>query len=186
MILLHRHDFGIAGYHRREYPEDADENLARGLVLRVEIVFEQWLGGSPLKADAFLDPGGDSSLLSQRWIEEQAEAVRAEDRSPAIDENGTVFEGVHVVISGHRFRVGDSARPLWVRSQGHEVDSVPLMPGLEDLLLGRDFITQHDLLVVIDGQRSQFSLLAPLESGNQKKRERVLEILEDSFDDSDS
>ena len=66
MILLHRHDFGMAGFHRREYPGDEDDDLAQGLVLRVEIVFEQWLDASPLKADAFLDPGADSSLLSRR------------------------------------------------------------------------------------------------------------------------
>ena len=179
MILLHRHDFGMAEYHRREYPGDADEDLAQGLVLRVDIVFEQWLDASPLKADAFLDPGADSSLLSQRWIEEQAVASQVEDRSPAIDENGAVFEGVHVVISDCRFRLGGSERPLWVRAQENEVDAASLMPGLEDLLLGRDFIAHNDLLFVIDGQLRQFSLLAPLDRENQQKREQILEIFED-------
>jgi hypothetical protein len=178
MVLLHRHDFGMAAYHRREFPGDANEVLAQGLVLRVAIVFEQWLDASLLEADAFLDPGADSSLLSQRWIEEQAEAAQSEDRSPAIDENGAVFEGVHVVISGHRLRLG-APDPLWVRAQNKEVETTPLMPGLEDLLLGRDFIAHNNLLVVIDGQQRQFSLLAPLDLENQKKRAQVLETFED-------
>ncbi len=94
MILLHRHDFGMAGFHRQQHPGDADEPLAQGLVFGIEIVFEQWLSGNPLKADAFLDPGADNSLLSSRWIEEQAELAGAADRSPSLDENGATHPGL--------------------------------------------------------------------------------------------
>ncbi len=178
MILLHRRGFGIAGYHGRQQPGDADEALAQGLVLQVEIAFEQWLDGTPLRADAFLDPGADNSFLSRRWIEEQAEAAGTEDLTPAIDEDGALFERLHILIAGRRLPLGDPQRPLWVGNQGEVQQRAPQMPGFEDLLLGRDFITQHGLLVVIDGEHRELSILAPEDRSNRTKRDRILEMFQ--------
>ncbi len=178
MILLHRCGFGIARYHEREQPGDADEPLAQGFVVKVEITFEQWLDGTPLSADAFLDPGADNSFLSRRWIEEQAEAAGAEDPTPAIDEEGAIFERLHVLIAGCRLPLGNRQRPLWVGSQGGVQEPERQMPGFEDLLLGRDFITLHGLLLVIDGEHRELSILAPEDASNRAKRDRILELLQ--------
>jgi hypothetical protein len=50
------------------------------------------------------------------------------------------------------------------------------MPGWEDMLLGRDFLSAHKLLLVIDGDEGRFSLLLP-DDDNCAARARVLDAL---------
>ncbi len=51
-----------------------EESSAQGLAVDIELSFEQWLGATPLRAEAFLDPGADCSIISLRWIREQHQA----------------------------------------------------------------------------------------------------------------
>ncbi len=179
MILLHRHAFRIAGYHREQYPDEAEESLAQGLVVDVELTFEEWLGATPLHAEAFLDPGADGSILSSRWIREQRRALGAADHSqPKLAPDGSLVERVELSIAGDAFPLGDAERPLWVGNQGEHGAALLDMPGQEDLLIGRDFITQHGLLLLIDGEQSTISLLAPQNRANRERRELILEAWE--------
>lgn len=77
MLLLHRHTFSVASYHQRVDSQQATEDLAQGLVVPVELGFESWLGGRPIQAEAFLDPGADNSMISLRWIHETANEAGA-------------------------------------------------------------------------------------------------------------
>lgn len=78
MLLLHKHAFDVASYHQRVNPEHASRSLSQGLVLSVDVIFQDWLDRRALRAEAFLDPGADHSMISIRWIHEQAEAADAE------------------------------------------------------------------------------------------------------------
>ncbi len=179
MILLHRHSFRIAEYHQEQYPDDAEESLAQGLVVDVELTFEEWLGATPLRAEAFLDPGADSSMLSSRWIREQRRTLSAADHSkPKIAPDSSLVERVELSIAGEAFPLGDTERPLWVGNQSEHSAASLDMPGHEDLLIGRDFITQHGLLLLIDGEQSTISLLAPQDRANRERRDLILEAWE--------
>jgi len=50
------------------------------------------------------------------------------------------------------------------------------MAGYEDILLGRDFLAAHGLLVVIDGEGHELSLLLPDDDDNRRRREDVRRI----------
>ncbi len=179
MILLHRHAFRIAGYHQEQFPDEAMESLAQGLVVDVELAFEEWLGTAPLRAEAFLDPGADSSMLSSRWIREQRHAAGAADHSkPKIAPDGRFIERVELIIAGEVFPLGDAERPLWVGNQDDPGAALLDMPGQEDVLVGRDFITQHGLLLQIDGEQSTISLLAPRDQANRDRRDSILRAWE--------
>ena len=178
MLIQSDETFRVAGYHRLRAPQDASEDLAQGPIVNVEIEFEQWLGGQPLKAEAFLDIGADNTMISSRWIREQAERVSISTDTPKIGPDGLLIEQVHLTIGGLRLPLGDFDRPIVVAEQEAGSSEVPIrMPGLEDLLLGRDFITQHGLLVVFDGARQAFSILAPVDPANRQRRDRVLASL---------
>ncbi len=102
MILLHRHRFGIAEYYRQAEPEQAKDALARGLVVPVELSFQLWLGGRRLRADAFLDPGADQTMISMRWISDQARAAGLAGLVPQADPRGFLVESIEVTIGGYR------------------------------------------------------------------------------------
>lgn len=174
MVILHRQRFRIARFHYQKHPGDADENLAQGLILNVEVGFEEWLADHSLPAEAFLDPGADSSFISLRWIEEQARATGSKALRPKANPNGYLFEAVHLSLGGQRLALGDSEHPVWIARQGDMEGDEPSMPGYEDLLLGRDFITQHGLMVLIDGGHQSFSILDPTDSDNQQRRDQAL------------
>lgn len=179
MLVLHRQQFRIAEYHRQQAPADADSELTQGLVVEVSLEFEKWLGGQPLQAEAFLDPGADSSTISRRWIRDQAQAVGTAAPTPWVDPDGIVLEQTHLTIGGWRVPLGDPRRPLWVFEQQTELEQTGSIPGYEDLLLGRDFLSQYDLLLVIDGRERSFSLLAPVDTENRNRRSKILEALSD-------
>lgn len=97
---------------------------------------------------------------------------------PRIRPFGLIAEKIYLLIGGQRLPLGDSDRPVWVGSQGDEVESLPEMPGYEDLLLGRDFVTQHGLVILIDGEQRMFSILAPIDSANRERRAQIREAFE--------
>ncbi len=175
MILLHRHAFQTAGYHQQAAPQQVSESLAQGLVVDVELTFEEWLGTTPLRAEAFIDPGADNSILSYRWIREQQRAGGSEEHSkPKIAPSGYLVENVDLGLAGQSLTLGDAERPVWVGRQGEDATALPDMPGYEDLVLGRDFITQHGLLLLIDGEERTLSLLAPQDRANRELRDLIL------------
>lgn len=181
MLILSDEPFRVAGYHRLAEPEDAVDELAQGPIVPVKIDFEQWLDRRPMAADAFLDIGADHTMISRRWIREQAEtAPPASPAEPKIGPDGLLIEEVHLTLGQQRFVLGDLDRPVVIADQDPETETSSKMPGLEDLLLGRDFMTQHGLLVVIDGARRTFSILAPIDAANRRRRDRVLSSLREA------
>ncbi|MCP4660086.1 MAG: hypothetical protein GY856_32190 [bacterium] len=100
MILLHQHRFNVAAYYRRVDPEQAGESIAQGLVVPVELQFEFWLNGTSNRAEAFLDPGADRSIISLRWISEQAEAAGSVGLVPQMDPSGFIDEAIELSIAG--------------------------------------------------------------------------------------
>ncbi len=173
MILTHRERFGLSRYHRARRPDAAISLLAQGPILRLQIEFESWLDRTPQEAEAFLDPGADSSWVSMRWIRDCAQKAGTHIARPKLDPRSRIVERMHFHLAGKRLPIGDAGRP--VRVGGQERDhGVPQMPGFEDMLLGRDLITQHQLLVLIDGDSHNFSILLPDNLENLTRRKRIL------------
>lgn len=174
MILLHQQRFRVAAYHRKVDPEHADQSFAQGLVVPVEVTFEDWLDGRVLRAEAFLDTGADETVISLRWLSEQSEAAGSSRGTlPLTSPTGTVEESIKLAVGGHRLDLGDPDRPVWIGAQGDEVAGIAEMAGCEDILLGRDFITQHGLLLLIDGADRSLSLLLPSDMANRDRRESI-------------
>jgi hypothetical protein len=174
MILVHRRPFSVSRFHERMHPDTAGSALASGPVLRVRLRFERWLGGEGRDADAFIDPGADETILSLRWIEELGgRGRRARPRvsvpDPHLPGHYLLEEEVKVEIAGCELALG-TTRPVRVLAQ-------PPMPGFEDVLLGRDFLAAHRLLLLLDGQDREFSILFPTDAENQRQREGILAAL---------
>lgn len=181
MILVHRQPFSVSRFHEQLHPDTAGSALASGPVLRVQLRFERWLGGLGRVADAFIDPGADETILSLRWIQGQGGRGRqARPRvsvpDPRLPGHYLLEEGVNVEIAGCELALG-TTRPVRVLAQ-------PPMPGFEDVLLGRDFLVSHRLLLLLDGQDQAFSILFPADAENQRQRESVLAALEASAPES--
>ncbi len=171
MILLGRHPFDVSRFHAERYPETAKSPLARGPVVRLRVSFERWLGGRPLEADAFIDPGADETILSLRWILEQGgKGSQARPRTTLPDprwrDHYLLDEGTNVEIAGCTLALG-TTQPVRILPQ-------PPMNGFEDMLLGRDFLAAHRLLFVLDGEDETFSMLLPDDHDNRRRRERIL------------
>ncbi len=92
--------------------------------------------------------------------------------------DGDFVEEVDLRIAGEIFPLGDAERPFWVGTQNEIDTDLPSMQGYEDLLLGRDFMTQHRLLLMIDGAERSISLLAPQDPANQELRDSIVEAWE--------
>lgn len=179
MIVLSDERFRIAGYHQRRAPDEASSELKQGLVVTVELQFQRWLHGQRLTADAFVDPGADHSLISLRWLLEQAQAHHPSSLTPRNNPDGLLTERVELSIGEWTVPLGDASRPVWLFEQDYlETTETSSLPGYEDLLLGRDFLCQHDLLFIVDGKKRSFSMLAPTDEDNRKRRERILLELE--------
>jgi hypothetical protein len=177
MIVLQEQPFRVTSYHKKINPEHAGAELSQGLVLDVLLAFEDWLGGDALQAEAFLDPGADHTLISQRWIDEQAKQYRSLEPTPWIAPNGRILERVHLSIDKWRVPLGLPEKPIWLLEQDYGPDDPASLPGYEDLLLGRDFLSQHGLLVVIDGEGRDFSVLVPGDSENRQRRDQIRDLL---------
>ncbi len=90
-----------------------------------------------------------------------------------------------VTIAGERLALGDADRLVWIGDQGNP-ESPVAMAGLEDMLLGRDFMTQHGLLLVVDGEREMLSLLLLSDDQNRELRDRVVSILDNAAEERES
>ncbi len=113
-------------------------------------------------------------MVSQRWTEEQAVAGKSSQEAPWTDPEGSILEPIFLSVGNWRVPLGDSGRPVWLFEQDYGPDNMGPLPGYEDLLLGRDFISQHNLLVVINGDDRNFSILAPEDDENLRQRDEVL------------
>lgn len=165
MILARRQPFAVSGHHGERFPERAALDREKGPLLRVQVRFQQWLEGREVEADAFIDPGADLTVVSVRWA-----ALLADRHGPTTDllmDGGFILEDVLVTIGSQALLVPktEAGPQLW--SQPGD------MGGYEDILLGRDFLTAHGLLLVIDGDRSDFSLLFPGDEENRRLRDQV-------------
>ncbi len=178
MIVLHGQRYRVANYHQKINPEHAGAESSQGLVFEVRIAFEDWLGGASLQAEAFLDPGADHTVISRRWISEQATENISAEPTPWVDPEGRILEQIQISIDKWGGPLGAPRRPVWLFEQdyGPEDTTAPL-PGYEDLLLGRDFLSEHGLLVVINGEGRNFSILAPEDSANRRRRDQILNAL---------
>lgn len=170
MILLGRHRFGVSRFHAALHPESAGLPHARGPVVRLGLRFERWLGGRRLDLDAFVDPGADETILSLRWIHAQrGKGSHARPRMTLPDPREPHYlldEGATVEIAGCTLALG-TTRPVRVLPQ-------PPMNGFEDMLLGRDFLAAHRLLLVLDGEEESLSMLLPADDENRQRRERIV------------
>lgn len=173
MILVRRRPFSISRYHVRERPSAETDPVAQGPILRVRIRFEHWFKERRLEADAFVDPGADVTSFSARWVQEQGgikRRARPRCEVPDLDnpEHFRIVEAATIDIEGVELSLGDDIRITpFTKTQGYE-----------DILLGRDFLAAHKLLLLIDGQETTFSLLRPVDEDNQRRRRRIL----DEFD----
>ncbi len=83
---------------------------------------------------------------------------------------------MYLHLGGRRLPLGHSAHPI-VLGRQEEEDDVPIrMPGFEDIILGRDFLSQQKLLLVVDFDEQDFFdffVLLPEDHENQQRRERV-------------
>ena len=179
MILVSHQPFGISDHHAGRDPDARDRPSARGPVLRVRIRFEQWMEGKSLEADAFIDPGADFTLISSRWIEGQGgigEWERPISYANDLDkpDHFLLNESAFVEIGGVELSLGDAVG----------ITPSPTMPGYEDMLLGRDFLSAHHLLLVIDGEENTFSLLQPADEDNRGRREQIRRALDKPGDGS--
>lgn len=174
MILVHRQPFGVSEFHVRQRPDTAGTALARGPVVRVTPRFEQWLGGRVIEADAFVDPGADDTVLSMRWVEEHAGRGRhAQPIFSTPDPRDLAYrlleEEAFVQMGGCELAL-TTGSPVRLMAQ-------PPMAGFEDVLLGRDFLAAHQLLVIFDGQDETVSILHPADDDSRRRRDRVLDAL---------
>jgi hypothetical protein len=171
VILVSRRRFGISHRHALEHPEAAAWAVARGPVLRVGLTFERWLGGRRLEADAFVDPGADQTCVSMRWVQEQGgKGKQAKPRTtlpdPELPDCYLLDERLTVEIDGHTLALGGAGRVRIMQQ--------PPMAGFEDVLLGRDFLAEHGLMLILDAQGEEFSLLLPADDENRQRRADIL------------
>ena len=53
----------------------------------------------------------------------------------------------------------------------------PPMAGYEDVLLGRDFLAERGLMLILDAQAEELSLLLPADDENRRRRADILTAL---------
>lgn len=133
-----------------------------------------------LEADAFVDPGADATMLSHRWAlscRREAAIKRAliVEPHPLLDFEGNILETVSVAIGQSGWLDLPSELQL-ARQGGPHPDQLRDMPGYEDILIGRDFLRLHNLLLVVDGS-GEFSLLLPDDEDNAARREAILRCI---------
>jgi len=175
MILVSRQSFGVSRYCAREHTEVALGENASGPVLRVRIRFDQWFKEKRLEADAFIDSGADTTLISSRWVTEQGGVKRrARPKSSVLDperaDHYLLEEEAFVEIGGIELSLGS----------GLGILPAPALPGYEDILLGRDFLSRHRLLFVLDAGEATFSILKPSDEDNRLRRNQILRALDKS------
>lgn len=187
MLLIHRHPFGVSRHLRRTSPAWAEQVLAQGLVLPLRLRFECWLSGRPVEADAFLDTGADTTVISLRWAAALGDTTGL--GKPILDPSHRFVEEVYLEIGAHTLPLPLTVHgPRLCRQQGDTCPSgwteegwrlVPEIAGYEDILLGRDFFAAHGLLLLVDyGVQPSFSLLHPQEEEGRACRNAILQAFE--------
>ncbi len=145
----------------------------------MRVRFAEWLPGD-FEADAFVDPGADCTVLSHRWAQGCRRAAAMEHRLiappyPLLDVAGYVTETVSVQV-GPSGWLALPSDPQLARQGTAQPEQLREMAGYEDLLLGRDFLRLHRILLVVDGE-GEFSLLLPDDDDNAGRRDVVLRAL---------
>jgi hypothetical protein len=177
MVIVQGRRLGVSRFFTELVGQPVEQEL--GLVLPARIHFERWLGGQPLEADVFVDPGADATLMSHRWIAARWSEARPADRfrRPLMSPRGFIRETVSLNIAGRVLDLPPSPQLSWQRTGGAPQPDLREMPGYEDLLLGRDFLRHHGLLLVLDGGTS-FSLVLPDDEDNIRRQNDVRRALE--------
>ena len=169
MILLRREPFRVAT--ARMFAGGAD--TAPGLVCKVSVRFENWLNGVSLRAEAFIDPGADTTLIRASWIRQCGQAFSSIPPPRSVTDPHD--PDVRQLEEGLEFQFGSGP---WLTGP-YAIEQRERVPGHEDILLGRDFLTQNGLLLVIDGETKTYSLLYPNDDGNKATRERIRRAISD-------
>lgn len=188
MILLHRERYKVSEYHRKS-SETADLGISEGLVVTVDVHFENWLGGRCFPAEVFIDPGADCTIISLRWIEKHAlEADRPGDRTPNIDPCTKIIENTIIRMDEKDLEIPRNILGPRLGKQGplptghhltrDQLNNLWSMPGYEDILIGRDFLTRHRIMLLVDGEDRKFSMLYPIDSDNRRRRKIILGALD--------
>ncbi len=182
MVLVSGQRLGISRWNRTVRPQDEHNKSKQGLVLSVDVTFAEWLSGERISADVFVDPGADTTIISLRWLQAQGR------RLPKIDEWKRLSEPMHIHFSGACSQAAGAEHepfllrqcPIYPQSGGgiqppQSWKGRPQMPGLEDIILGRDFLGRHGIMLLLDGDHS-FSLLWPGDPDNQRHRQEALAL----------
>ncbi len=188
MIVVNRQPFSVADYHTIAAPAVARRRTSEGPVAQVQMRFSTEAGEVEHSGQAFVDPGADRSILSLRWL-------RAIGLAAVCDHNLSILNLLSVAIGDAAFPTSDEFRPV-VRKQGQRPDSMTaaegdlwrqarVMPGKEDLLLGRDFLNANRLLLLVDGVEEEFSLVWAMDKENRRLRRSILAKLDASEEDPD-
>ena len=190
MILFHGQRFGVAKYHRKKFPYSASQTTSEGLVVTIDVHFDSWLRGQWVTADAFVDPGADGTVISLRWIDQVAEANHLlRGNTPSIDRNMLIssesvifrFEGQELPLPHGQEgpKIGwQGLPPAEGRFSEAQIKKIQQMPGYEDILIGRDFLTRHRIMLVVDGEDRKFSMLYPIDYNNKRRRKIILGALD--------
>lgn len=146
---------------------------AAGLIVRVRLSIGPFCGGRSMPAEAFIDTGADATIVRKAWCETQRRRHGKGSLPPgpggrlnwglAID-----FGRATLTLPPHRAYLG-SASP--------GSDTVA-MPGTEDVLIGRDFLVHHGLMLVVDGRARAHSLIHPHDRSNRRR----VALIEDAVD----
>jgi hypothetical protein len=179
MILASGAAFGVSPYVQQADLALAGDPRAPGLVLKVQVRFERWLAATPVDASVFIDAGADQSVLSSRWLDDVANGARVPPvivGKDEIDEEVSFLFGSHALTMPRRSIVVMQQPPLnsynatWASRLGARLDE---MPGYEDAIIGRDVLTLHKLVLLVDGGARDFSLIWPNDDANQDRRRRA-------------
>jgi len=148
---------------------------AQGLVVRVFVRFGKWAERAELQAEAFIDPGADVTTFRRSWFG-RFTAV-ASQPTPWVSGDPADKRG-RAVSEPFEFRFGTGP---WLEGPVSTIERADDrdFPGHEDILIGRDFLTQNGLLLVIDGATKTYSLLHPGDDANRGTRERIRQAITD-------
>jgi hypothetical protein len=192
MILINRQAYTLGDHFEQRLPALTVSPLQMrpallGPVVRVSVRFEQWERDARKQADAFIDPGADVTAFSHRWLVEGDLELYPEPEARA---DGLFKENASIEIGGRWFDIPLTGEgPVVYRelprrySDGYQVPECPwenARPAnwLDDLLIGRDFLAHHKLLICLDAGEKTISLLFPGDAENRERRNKILSIID--------
>lgn len=178
MIALRGAPFNVAFHYIEKFGNPSID--ATGPVTTAHLTFEYWLNGDSVDADVFIDPGADATVISWRWISKVAQTRPSSDTAPMLD-GSLLREEFYVQFAPGQEPLRCARACIgWQEAPDSPLPrpiGLPKMPGHEDILLGRDFLTQNGLLLLIDGKDRSFSLLHPGDPDNRRSRVEILRVL---------